>query len=76
MIYGDYTDLRPDCHKIWLYSRILGNDKVLIMNNFTNETQSFTLDFLVKNLRILLSNMTVDGEVEFHLKNVNNLIRF
>jgi oligo-1,6-glucosidase len=68
LIYGDYADLRPDCNKIWLYSRILEDEKVLIMNNFTNETQSFTLDFPINNLKILLSNMAIDDEVEFILK--------
>lgn len=68
LIYGDYADLRPNCNKIWLYTRILGEDKVLVMNNFTSEKQSFTLDFLVKNLTLLFSNMAVDDESVFILK--------
>ena len=68
LIYGNYTDLRPDCNKIWLYTRILGDEKVLIMNNFTNETQSFSLDFSVMNLTLLLSNIAVDDKIEFIVK--------
>ena len=67
LIYGDYTDLRPDCNKIWLYTRILGDDKILIMNNFTSEPQSCLLVFPVKNLTLLLSNMAVENEIKFAL---------
>lgn len=40
-IYGNYIDLRPECDSIWLYERSFENDKYLIMNNFTSETQIF-----------------------------------
>jgi oligo-1,6-glucosidase len=55
-VYGIYTDLRPNCDKIWLYLRENEEEKILVMNNFTNETQTFQLDFVLKNSCLVLDN--------------------
>ncbi|MEY4539941.1 MAG: hypothetical protein RLZZ306_1698, partial [Bacteroidota bacterium] len=63
LIYGEYQDLRPDCNNIWLYTRSYEGEKILIMNNFTNQNQEFRVDFLINTKELLLANIEVEKDI-------------
>ncbi len=62
LVYGNYTDLRPTCDEIWLYTRSFENDKMLIMNNFTNKNQSFELEIKIIQKELILGNYTTTND--------------
>nr|MCU0471358.1 alpha-amylase family glycosyl hydrolase [Arcicella sp.] len=57
LIYGDYDDLRPDCNAVWAYTRKWQNDTLLIIHNFTESTQNFTLNLAIKELVMITYNL-------------------
>ncbi len=63
LIYGEYQDLRPDCNNIWLYTRTYEGEKILVMNNFTNQNQEFEIDFLINTKELLLANLENENDV-------------
>ena len=63
LIYGDYQDLRPDCNKIWLYTRENEEEKILVMNNFTNRNQECEVDFLINSKELLSGNIEIKNDI-------------
>ena len=58
LVYGDYEDIAPFDEKIYAYTRILGNDKMLIVNNFSDEEVIFKLEYPLSINQFLVSNYT------------------
>lgn len=58
MVYGDYDLLLPDSKKLYVYTRSLENEKLLVVCNFSQEEQKFEVpaEFLKENAEILISN--------------------
>jgi oligo-1,6-glucosidase len=58
LVYGNYTDLRPNCENIWLYTRETVDKKILVVNNFTNQTKTIPMKLLLENKHLILANYT------------------
>ena len=43
LVYGSYDDLWPSHTELWAYTRTLDDDRLLVVLNFTSETQEFRL---------------------------------
>jgi oligo-1,6-glucosidase len=54
LVYGSFEDLSPTDEYVYAFTRTLGNDKFLVVCNFSTEKKVFTLDFEVKT--VLISN--------------------
>ena len=69
-VYGDYTDLDPKNPKIFAYTRTLGNDKYLIVLNFSEGAVSYNLPAGLKAGQLVISNLrkTDDKGETLHLK--------
>ena len=71
LIYGSYIDLRPKCENIWLYERNFEQVKLLIMNNFTSQEQTFEIDEQYSKRELLIKNYTnteEESKTHFSLK--------
>ena len=69
-VYGDYKDLDPKNPKIFAYTRTLGNEKYLIVLNFSEGAVSYNLPAGLKASQLVISNLGKPedrGEV-LHLK--------
>lgn len=64
LVYGDYNDLRPNCNKIFAYKRIGKDFTYLVLNNWTNKTQSFSVKCKASVLNLLLSNYPNESHYE------------
>lgn len=58
LVYGDYECIRPDDEHIYCYTRTLGDQRFLILLNFSDQTERFTLPLELRyNRKIkLISN--------------------
>ncbi|WHX38665.1 alpha-glucosidase [Mesobacillus sp. AQ2] len=58
IVHGRYDILLPEDENIYVYTRTLGSQKLLVILNFTGEEQSFTLpaDLQDKKSDVLVSN--------------------
>ena len=58
MVYGDYDLLLPDSKELYVYTRSLENEKLLIVCNFSQEEQELYVptEFLKEDAEILISN--------------------
>lgn len=56
LVYGTYRDLRPNCNKIYAYKRLWEHRQYLILNNWTNQEQTFSVKYKGSQLILLLSN--------------------
>lgn len=65
LIYGNYVDLRPDCDVVWLYQRTLETEKYLVMNNFTEDTQSFENTDSFEESEFVFGNYTPENLAGF-----------
>ena len=65
MVYGDYQALFADHTKVFAYQRTLGDEQVLVMNNFTGESVSLELDASLQGLKgkCLISNYAPRDEL-------------
>ncbi len=61
LLYGNYVDLRPHCDSIWLYKRTFETEKYLVMNNFTQETQSFEMEESFEESEYIFGNYTAEN---------------
>ncbi len=43
MVYGEYKDLDPQNPKVFIYTRTLGNEKYLVILNFSDDSLSYSL---------------------------------
>lgn len=58
IVYGDYELLLPDSKELYVYTRSLENEKLLVVCNFSQEEQKFEVpeEFLKEDAEILISN--------------------
>ncbi|WP_254064315.1 alpha,alpha-phosphotrehalase [Granulicella sp. S156] len=56
LIYGDYQDLDPENPKIFSYTRSLGEDKYLVLMNFSREPVDYALPTTLKVGELVLSS--------------------
>ncbi|WP_317047870.1 glycoside hydrolase family 13 protein [Lutibacter oceani] len=54
LIYGDYTLIEPENEQVYAYTRILDNQKMLVILNFSDKEASLEIPatFLIKNVAI------------------------
>ena len=57
LVYGSYKDLDPTNSNIFIYSRTLGNDRYLIVLNFSKESRAYTLPGGLKPTALVTSNL-------------------
>jgi oligo-1,6-glucosidase len=55
-VYGDYTDLDPQNTKVYAYTRTLGKDKYLVVENFSSTPVTYTLPNGLKAATLALSD--------------------
>ncbi len=69
MVYGDYQALFADHKKVFAYQRTLGNERVLVINNFTAESVSLQIDTSLQGLKgkCLISNYAPREELSAQL---------
>lgn len=56
IVYGDFLLLAPNDEQVFAYTRSLDNDKILVINNFSDQEATFTYDKAVTTSKVLLSN--------------------
>jgi oligo-1,6-glucosidase len=56
-VYGDFEDLDPQDSHIFAYTRTLGSEKYLIVENFSSSPVAYTLPNGLKAANLLLSNI-------------------
>lgn len=56
-VYGDYQDLDPQNEKIYAYTRTLGEEKYLVVENFGSSPVTYTLPNGLKAATLLLSDI-------------------
>lgn len=59
LVYGHYHDLRPRCNRIYAFTRVLSDQKYLIMCNFTAQDQTFSLSLKHQVAVMLVANYPV-----------------
>jgi oligo-1,6-glucosidase len=70
LIYGDYKDLDSQHPRIFVYTRTLGNEKYLVVHNFSSELIAYTLPAGLKAGRLVMGNNggNESGVATLHLK--------
>jgi oligo-1,6-glucosidase len=61
-VYGDYQDLDPQNEKIYAYTRTLGENKYLVIENFSSSPVTYTLPNGLKAATLLLSDIPSSHE--------------
>ncbi len=61
-VYGDYSDLDPKDAHVFAYTRELGPDKYLMVENFSSAPVTYTLPGGIKANNLLLSDYTSSKE--------------
>jgi oligo-1,6-glucosidase len=61
-VYGDYQDLDPEHPGIFAYTRILADDRYLVVLNFSAEPCSYLLPNGLKTGRLIISNIEREEE--------------
>jgi len=56
-VYGDYEDLDPNHTHVYTYTRTLGDEKYLMVQNFSSSAVTYTLPNGLKAAKLLLSNI-------------------
>ncbi len=56
LVYGTYQDLLPESNSVWAYFRVNIDNKMLIVNNFTNQNQLYTLPPEMTTGKVMISN--------------------
>ena len=56
MVYGTYELLDPEDEALYVYTRTLGDQKLLVMCNFTKEEQEYTVPETFAGADVLISN--------------------
>ena len=76
LIYGDYELIFPDHEKVYAYTRHLGDEKMLVLLNFSTESSSIKLpeDFTKLELKINNLSEAEVNENEINLKPYQALI--
>ncbi len=68
-VYGDYEDLDPQHPHIFDYTRTLGSEKYLIVENFSSSPVAYTLPNGLKAAKLLLSD--IPGSHEANVSTLN-----
>jgi oligo-1,6-glucosidase len=68
-VYGDYEDLDPQHPHIFAYTRTLGSEQYLIVENFSSSPVAYTLPNGLKAARLLLSD--IPGSHEANVSTLN-----
>ncbi len=66
MVYGTYQLLDPDNEKLYVYTRTLDNEKLLVICNFTEEEEAYSILEEFSKGEVLISNYhreTVEKEI-------------
>jgi len=68
--YGTYEDLDPKNERVFVYTRTLGNEKYLVVLNFSDEATSYPLPEGMKAGKLEISNLgkTEEGVNALKLK--------
>ncbi|HEY4358787.1 MAG TPA: alpha-glucosidase [Acidobacteriaceae bacterium] len=61
-VYGDYRDLDPQNEKVFAYTRTLGEEKYLVVENFSSSPSSYTLPDGLRARTLLLSDIPASHE--------------
>jgi oligo-1,6-glucosidase len=61
-VYGDYQDLDPQNEKIYTYTRTLGNERYLVVENFSSSPVTYTLPDGLKAATLVLSDIPSSHE--------------
>jgi oligo-1,6-glucosidase len=69
-VYGDYQDLDPENKEIYAYTRSLGEDKYLVVENFSSGRVTYTLPKGVKAETLLLSDIASSHEAHSLILNL------
>ena len=56
-VYGDYEDLDPHHPHVYSYTRTLGDEKYLMIENFSSSAVTYNLPNGIKAAKLLLSNI-------------------
>jgi len=66
MVYGRYDLILPDHDKIYAFTRTLGNERLLVMLNFSADLVDFELPegFAVRGDRLLIANYLVVSQTD------------
>lgn len=56
-VYGDYEDLDPHHPHVYAYTRTLGDEKYLIVENFSSSAVTYTLPNGIRATKLLLSDI-------------------
>jgi oligo-1,6-glucosidase len=56
-VYGDYKDLDPENKSIFIYTRVLGAERYLVVLNFSSGPVAYTLPASVKVDSLVMSNL-------------------
>ena len=69
-VYGDYKDLDPQNPKIFAYTRTLGDEKYLVVLNFSESVVSYNIPAGIKAGQLVISNLgkPADRGETLHLK--------
>ena len=68
-VYGDYEDLDPQHPHIFAYTRTLGSEQYLIVENFSSSPVAYTLPNGLKAAKLLLSD--IPGSHEANVSTLN-----
>jgi oligo-1,6-glucosidase len=63
LVYGDYKDLAPADPAIFAYTRVLAEEKYLVILNFSSKPVTFALPQGIKPGKLVLANLAA-GEKE------------
>lgn len=63
LVYGDYEDLLPEDAHLWVFSRSLKDVSLIIVANFSGETQVYPFAEIREKTVVLKSNYTEGGDL-------------
>jgi oligo-1,6-glucosidase len=69
-VYGDYHDLDPQNEKIYIYTRTLGNERYLVVENFSSSPVTYTLPNGLKAATLVLSDIPSSHEANASILNL------
>jgi oligo-1,6-glucosidase len=69
-VYGDYQDLDPQNEKIYAYTRTLGEERYLVVENFSSSSVTYTLPNGLKAGMLLLSDLPSSHEANTSILNL------
>ncbi len=61
MVYGTYELLDPEDEALYVYTRTLGDQKLLVMCNFTKRSREYTVRETLPGADALISNYPQSG---------------